>query len=349
VIVISRRALKSKHPWVFAEVNMLALRMEQPDFQVIPVLIEGVQLEDLGSRWEPTGLHDRGGVIEKDPSIVAKAVVELLAPTRERIASSPAARLLETLLAPSSASSPDLLRSAAKNLSGPDVPDPVARELARRLLRAPREEIVAVAADLVLANELGAQATLRFALPFTWVDQHAARALDRAMRDGRLAALNAKEMYTTHCYLICGMAKPPPWTVRGVSLLQGEHLPELVDDAVREIIYAGGGLTEEPGLRVPPPSTPTVLVFDVGHLTTDVVECVRKRFGKDSDYGIVFLAHRQNSADLPTAVSAEEIEFVSPELDPALESEARRFYNDSQLKVQAQHDAVSKLLTGTLT
>jgi hypothetical protein len=324
VFVISRRALDPKHTWVISEANQLRYKLKAPGFQGIPVLIDKLQPEDLDERWEATRLRLRNAIVGGKPNTIAKKIVNGLKNTHDLVQAqaSPVAEALGRKL--KEVNDPDALRDAARPL-GHGLPEPVHMHLALRLLSASEEHIVTVARALASKSEGAARAVLKLALPFTWVDQNAARTLWATITTQRLAALNATQSDTTRCYIVCGADRYPPWQVVNVRSLKGELLETLEADAAEELNWRNGALKDP----TPPERTDASVVFAVhcSRLSAAVIDEFDTSTYKLPNLGVVFVAGRQHWASVE-ALIAERVELLTPELDAEREAAAQLTFDD---------------------
>ncbi|NEM04743.1 toll/interleukin-1 receptor domain-containing protein [Geodermatophilus normandii] len=332
VFVISQRALHRRHPWVRIEANQLRHKLVQPWFQGVPVLVEGVQPDDLqGTEWEASGLPQQDAVVGDDAETVARTVVAGLAPTRARVEASPIAGALAGKLG--EIGDEQTLRDAAGAV-GWDLVAPAARDLAQRLLRAEPDEVRTVALRLAPTSQAAARATLVLALPFTWVDRTAARVLDQAVRGSRPAALNTVETFTTKSYVICGASDYPVWKVIRVDALEGERPAALAEEGARTRAWAAGELEGgAPGTE--PMGDPVIYAVACSRLSRELVDVFRARYRDRRDVGVVFITRGSWADD--TASMAREVDLIRPELDPARERQARQVYDDAIERLQAAH------------
>jgi hypothetical protein len=338
VFLISESALDVES-WVFGEARELKQKMDIPGFQAIPVLV-GVTRDQLVGRWDQTGLAFRNAVIGGDAEEIARKVVKGLGRTHERLRAGPVAAALQVKL---SGVPEAVLRRAAAPVGDAGVASPDSLDVALLLLGGDADGIVAVAEALAVASEDAAFAVLNLALPFTWVNADAARALDAAVRSGRLAAVNATRAWTPECYLTRGSADYPPWKVEPVDLLAGE-LPGRPDAEAHDTLeWRDGAIGRNDG----PPSArrePTVIAVDCRRLDDEIVREYEKYAGVEN-VGVVFLAHGHRWEDV-SDVLRRRLELLTPELDPESEAEARRRYDKGCDEVEWRAKQHARLTTG---
>jgi hypothetical protein len=336
VFIISRRALSSDHTWVRDEANMLRYKMVQPEFQGIPVLIEGLKVTALDGWWDPTGLRSRDAITGNDARTIAADVGEALRPTRDRLRAEPvAAALAQKLL--SLVGSEDALTIAAAPLGEGMIPTPVARYLALRLLQASSPQVVEVAKRLAVAYEKAAEAVLNLAFPFSLFDRAGPRALDAAIRRRQLAALNAtKVTFTVSCYLLTGGGEYPPWESTVVEMQDGENLDEALSAADTEGGWKDGALEGTSYRRA---STPTVVAIDCGRLTADVVDGCVAHFRDRPEVRILFVTRDATWDHVPSSLAAR-VQLIAPAVDAMAEQQARDNYADAkeELKIMIERD-----------
>ncbi len=332
VFVISRRALRRRHPWVRIEANQLRHKLVLPWFQGIPVLVDDVRPDDLqGTEWEASGLQLRNAVVGGDAATVVRTVVADLAPTRERVEASPVVRALAGKLG--EIGDEQTLRDAAREV-GWDLLAPVARDLARRLLGAEPGQVERVALALLPSSRTAARATLVLALPFTWVDRTAARFLDQAVRGRRPAALNSTETFTIKSYVVCGASDYPVWEVIRVDALEGERPAALAEEGARTRAWTAGRLEDgAPGTE--PEGDPVIYAVACSRLSREVVDVYRTRYRDRRDVGVVFTTPGPWAGD--TAALEGEVALVRPELDRAREEQAREVYDRAVRSLQTAH------------
>lgn len=333
VFIISKTALDVSKSWVYAEANQLKYRMRQPAFQAIPVFVDDLTTAALEGRWDTTGLSMQNAVVEKDTATIVRRVVDGLDRTRRRVR---AAGVVQELRSELDRVEPDRLRRAAEPLGDPGRTTPDGMDVALLLLKAGPDEVVAVARRLAERRCMdAATAVLNLALPFTWVDRQAARALDAAVRASRPAALNASEYWTPKCYLLCGSDEFTPWRFNELEFLQGERADGLKTETHETLDWRAAGMeddVEDDSAPVEAPALPTVLAVKSKRLDADVVRQFQKYVGVEN-LGIVFLACGQRWADVDEALH-QRLELLTPELDPEREAEARGRYLKSWGLVQ---------------
>jgi hypothetical protein len=329
VFIISKAALDVSRSWVYAEANQLKYRMRSPGFQAIPVFVEDLGPDDLQGRWDTTGLSMQNAVVDNDTATIVRRVVDGLDRTRRRVRAGGVMRALRSAL---DSVDPATLRQVAERLGDPGITTPDGMDVAVMLLKAGPDDVVAVAHGLAAARcKAAATAVLNLALPFTWVDRQAARALDAAVRASRPAAVNASEPWTPKCYLLCGSDEYPPWKVDEFDFRQGERADGLGVEARETLAWADAAI-EDDDEPVQAPAVPRVFAVKSPRLDEDVVQQFQQYIGVQN-LGLVFLACGQRWADVDEALH-QILELLTPELDPGWEAEARRRYVESWALVQ---------------
>lgn len=238
VVVLSPQALSASSAWVPTESSILAWRRTlDPAFVLIPVLLPGVDVDDLRVhlRFRDLGLHDLLCVqhVDDDSTCanILQGVAALVQAPRSPLddLADPVTVLLRSL--------PEDFLHEAMRLSGADpkrLPPglPLQRQTALALLQAPMAD--ALAALEYLAPRLPADADADRILDLVapgWVDLTAARwiAYCAAQPAPRPAAvLNARMRITAEMYVRRACCRPPKtmWPLVTITAVHGESVFE---------------------------------------------------------------------------------------------------------------------------
>ena len=238
VVVLSPQALSASSAWVPTESSILAWRRTlDPGFVLIPVLMPGVDVDDLRVhlRFRDLGLHDLLCVqhVDDDSTCanILQGVAALVQAPRSPLddLADPVTVLLRSL--------PEDFLNEAVRLAGADpkrLPPglPLQRQAALALLQAPMAD--ALAALEYLAPRLPADADADRILDLVapgWVDLAAARwiAYCAAQPAPRPAAvLNARMRITAEMYVRRACCRPPKtmWPLVTITAVHGESVFE---------------------------------------------------------------------------------------------------------------------------
>lgn len=318
VFILTPRALKLRNTWVRDEANQLRQKMIGPNFQALPVFV-GVKPKKLSAAWEAAGVPRRLGIKATDPDKIAAAVVAALAPTLDRVRADHLVLVLERKLREIPHDS--ALERAAAPIGG-WVPGMLRLEIARRLLEATPAQIVEVAGGLVLENRDVAKATLRLALPHTWVDRRAAQNVCEAIKGSRMTVLNTRELNTAKAHMVCGWNDYPPWRIEKQGYpVQGELETHGVQEAVQaKLEWSNGRLPRDVKAKAPCEGPRRecirkriVVAFDCPRLETEILDTIEAITVKE-DAAVMLLAPYENWADIPSDICSRVVL-----LDPALD------------------------------
>jgi hypothetical protein len=347
VILLSEAAVKS--PWVLKEATNLTWRrdlarqFDNSAFDVLPVLLSPVEVERLAQTdFSPLAVNEIQTVPADTDEMIIEKIIERLAPLRRRFGELTTFKNVQNAIVAildkiNRDETLDLMAEAFKlDTAIFGVGGDKKIHLADHALKAADFGALFDVVKLITprVGRDNAKEFCRIVWPFCWVDQLAASRIPAVMEKParkRSMAINSKRKETVEMYIRRVCEEYPPWMFQE---LRGGHSAAQIEETladVRAIVKRHLGYEDEevsdqelndqlkdeitirPLFLIAPPPLP-----DRG-----VIDKVTATFSQAT---FILLSDHIDSIKFRD-LNLDDVEFLMPELDQALESKARRDFN----------------------